>query len=243
MILRLNVAMTWRYLKPQSPKRRSRFCVLAYVVSLLLTTLSTAWLAHGEEAAADLVARIQQEYDRIQSLRAEFVQETKSETASLGTSARGTLYFLKPRAMRWEYEEPRQWFLVLEDRTWHYVPEDMTIYEQAISTPEVFNLFSGLDRVAQTFSISQLPDEPGSLKQHRLELLPRKPEFPVSRVRLWIDPESYLVVRVQTEDPLGNVNQITLDQIQVNPPLDPSLFRLEVPEGVTVERQEASPQE
>jgi len=77
--------------------------------------------------------------------------------------------------------------------------------------------------------------------RYRLELLPRGSDSPVSRVILWIAAESYHVVRVQTEDLLGNINEITLSNIKVNAALDPSLFALKVPDDVTLERQEFVP--
>jgi outer membrane lipoprotein-sorting protein len=186
--------------------------------------------------SADLVAKIQERYHDTQTLRADFVQESRSQAVGLTTSAKGTLYLRRPKAMRWEYEEPKQWFLVLDNKTWHYSPEDMTIYEQDIRLPEIFNLFSGLDQAKEAFNITRLPDTIGSPAHHRLQLLPRNPNFPVTRVELWIDPQSYLVVGVQTEDSLGNINEISLNHIQLDSILDPSLFQLRVPEGVKLER-------
>ncbi|UCG13272.1 MAG: outer membrane lipoprotein carrier protein LolA [Deltaproteobacteria bacterium] len=217
---------------------------LCYGLCLLLTfvaSLSAAGHTHAETTTTDLVARIQQKYASIQSLRAEFVQESRSLAASLSTTAHGKLYFRKPRAMRWQYKEPRQWFLVLEDKAWHYVPADMTVYERLIRSPEVLNLFSGLDRVRETFRITRLPDTPDSPMRNRLELLPLEAEFPVRKVKLWVDPTSYLVVRIQTEDPLGNLNEISFDNIELNPALESNLFRLQIPDGARVDREDTSP--
>ena len=95
--------------------------------------------------------------------------------------------------------------------------------------------------MTETFDINQLPPEPGPPLRFRLELLPRESESPVARVTLWIAAESYRVVRIQTEDPLGNINEITFTNVQVNPSLEPSWFALNVPQGVRLERQEAMP--
>ncbi|MGD8686940.1 MAG: outer membrane lipoprotein carrier protein LolA, partial [Syntrophobacterales bacterium] len=112
---------------------------------------------------------------------------------------------------------------------------------QIINSPIVLSFFSGLGQLTETFDISQLPPEPGPPKRFRLELLPRETESPVARVMLWIDAESYRVVRIQTEDPLGNINEITFTNVQVNAHLEPSWFALNVPQGVRLERQEAMP--
>ena len=56
---------------------------------------------------SDLVARIQERYDGVRSLRADFLQETSSRATALGTVAHGNVYYLKPRAMRWDRFVPK----------------------------------------------------------------------------------------------------------------------------------------
>ncbi|MCG6918597.1 MAG: outer membrane lipoprotein carrier protein LolA [Deltaproteobacteria bacterium] len=211
---------------------------LAFVAFVSVTPLSAG-------STSELIAKIQQKYDQTHSLSADFHQKTRSRATSMGTSARGRLFFLKPRAIRWDYEQPRQQFIINEDKAWLYVPEEKTIYlydaDQIINSPVVLSFFSGLGQLREMFNVTQLPSESGPPPRHRLLLLPRESESPVSQITLFIDPQSHLVVGIQTEDPLGNINEITFTNIQVNQPLKPSWFALEVPEGVRLERQQAMP--
>jgi len=217
---------------------RSALCVF---IALFVLSIQ----AHGQETTSELVAKVQRQYDQTRSIRADFSQVTRSRAASLGTTAKGKLYFLKPRAIRWDYREPMQQFVINDEQAWLYVPEEKTVYlyevEQIINSPIVLGFFSGLGKLTETFDISQLPPEPGQPVRFRLELLPRESESPVARVTLWIAAESYRVVRIQTEDPLGNINEITFTNVQVNANLEPSWFALNVPQGVRVQRQEAMP--
>jgi outer membrane lipoprotein carrier protein len=217
-----------------------RFALCAIIALFVLSTQ-----AHGQETTSELVAKVQHQYDQTRSIRADFSQETRSRATSLGTTAKGKLYFLKPRAIRWDYSEPKQQFVINDEQAWLYVPVEKTIYlydvDQIINSPIVLGFFSGLGKLTETFDISQLPPEPGPPVRFRLELLPRESESPVARVTLWIAAESYRVVRIQTEDPLGNINEITFTNVQVNASLEPSWFALNVPQGVRVERQEAMP--
>ena len=230
--------LPWR---GDAARRRRLTAALCFLLFFLAPSLE----ARTELTTSDLVARVQAHYDRTRSLTADFVQETRSRATSLGTSARGKLYLLKPRAIRWDYVEPRQQFVINAKEAWLYVPDEKTIYlyqvEQIVSSPVVLSLFSGLGRLSEMFSITRLPTDPGPPEQYRLELLPREQESPVSRVILSVAADSYHVVRIQTEDPLGNINEISLTNIQVNSPLESSWFVLEVPEGVRLERQETSP--
>jgi outer membrane lipoprotein-sorting protein len=216
-------------------------CALCVFIAFFVLSVQ----AHGQETTAELVAKVQSQYDQTKSIHADFRQETRSRAASLGTTAKGRLYFLKPRAIRWDYSDPKQQFVINEEKAWLYVPDEKTIYlyqvDQIINSPIVLGFFSGLGKLTETFDISQLPPEPGPPMRFRLELLPRETESPVARVTLWIAAESYRVVRIQTEDPLGNINEITFTNVQVNVSLEPSWFALNVPQGVRVERQEAMP--
>ena len=218
---------------------------LRFALCAIIAFLAQSVQAHGQETTSELIAKVQRQYDQTRSIHADFSQETRSRAASLGTTAKGRLYFLKPRAIRWDYSEPRQQFVINEEKAWLYVPDEKTIYlyevDQIINSPIVLSFFSGLGQLTETFEISQLPPEPGPPKRFRLELLPRETESPVARVILWIDAESYRVVRIQTEDPLGNINEITFTNVQVNANLEPSWFALNVPQGVRLERQEAMP--
>ena len=215
-----------------------RFALCAFVAFL-------AFPAYPAEPATELIARIQKQYDQTRSLSADFLQKTRSRAASLGTSARGRLYFLKPSAMRWDYERSRQQFVINAEKAWLYVLDEKTIYlynsEQIINSPVILSFFSGLGQLGEMFNITELPSAPGPPPRHRLVLLPRESESPVSRIILWVDPNSLHVVRIQTEDPLGNINEISFTNIKVNAALEPSWFALEVPEGVRLERQEAMP--
>lgn len=209
---------------------------------LLICIVAFVWIyflpvgAAAAEPVPELIAKIQQRYDNIRSLKADFVQETHSQATNLGTSARGTLYVRKPEFMRWQYEEPEQWFLIRGEKSWHYVADDKTVYEQTIRFPELLRLFSDPGKIVETFRITRISADQGS-GLHRLELLPRDPEFPASMLTIWVDSSSYLVVRVKTEDSLGNVNDISLSNIQVNLPLPGNLFKLDIPEGAEVSRQ------
>ena len=72
--------------------------------------------AHSAGPSSELIAKIQKKYDQTHSLSADFLQKTRSQAASMGTSARGRLFFLKPRAIRWDYEQPKQQFVINEDK-------------------------------------------------------------------------------------------------------------------------------
>ena len=64
---------------------------LCAIISLFVVSME----AHGQETTSELVAKVQRQYDQTRSIRADFSQVTRSRAASLGTTAKGKLYFLR----------------------------------------------------------------------------------------------------------------------------------------------------
>ena len=86
-------------------------CVFfALVASFALATPSAG-------SSSELIEKIQKKYEETRSLEADFTQKTRSKAASMGTLARGRLFFLKPRAIRWDYEQPRQQFVINQNES------------------------------------------------------------------------------------------------------------------------------
>jgi len=137
------------------------FHALPYVLCGILAFLASNGRTQAAQPTTEIVAKIQQKYDQTHSLKADFVQKTRSRAASFGTSATGTLFFLKPRAIRWDYEQPEQQFVIQEDKAWLYIPDEKTVYlydaDQIINSPVVLSFFSGLGKLREMFSITSLP--------------------------------------------------------------------------------------
>jgi outer membrane lipoprotein carrier protein len=67
-----------------------------------------------------------------------------------------------------------------------------------------------------------------------LKLVPRQEDPSVKLLYLWIDLISYRICRIQSQDIVGNSNEIALDSFAPHSSLDPALFQLEVPPSAKV---------
>ena len=85
--------------------------------------LFCAFIAPAQESIPKLAERVDQHYNRLRSLRSDFVEIY--EGAGLSRREAGELWLLKPGKMRWDYKEPRSKLFVTDNKTaYFYVPGD-----------------------------------------------------------------------------------------------------------------------
>jgi outer membrane lipoprotein carrier protein len=188
----------------------------------------------------DLIARVQERYDRTRHLRAHFRQETRLHGFDQVQTGEGQVWILKPGMMRWDYTKPeRQTIIANGDTLWIYLPADRQAIRDQVNqslgtrTPALF--LAGQARLTELFTITaspaQGPSEAGLLQ---LELTPKAGSLPHTQVQLGIDPRSYLVQRVRLIDTLGNITTMWFADIDTQGAVEPSLFQFQVPPGVEV---------
>jgi outer membrane lipoprotein carrier protein len=188
----------------------------------------------------ELVARIQQRYERTTHLHARFRQETRLHGFDQVQMGEGEVWILKPGMMRWDYAKPeRQTIIANGDTLWIYLPEDRQAIRDHVHhslgtrTPALF--LAGGARLTELFTAAGPPtQDPSEEGLVRLELLPKEGTLPYTHVQLGVDPSSYLVKLVRLVDALGNITTMWFADIDSEGPVDSSLFQFQVPPGVEV---------
>jgi outer membrane lipoprotein carrier protein len=208
--------------------------------------LSLSWAGRPAEAAGQaltvdaLLARVQAQYDRITHLQARFRQETRLPGFDQVQIGEGRVWIQKPGRMRWDYSKPeRQTIIADGDTLWIYLPEERQVIRDRVQTamgtrtPALF--LAGQGRLTEAFSAAgtgaPVAGEDGLFG---LQLTPKEAAFPYTHVELGIDPQSYRVVRVTLVDPAGSATTMWFADIDTDSPIDPALFRFQVPPGVEV---------
>jgi outer membrane lipoprotein carrier protein len=188
----------------------------------------------------ELVARVQDCYDRTTHLRARFRQETRLHGFDQVQTGEGQVWILKPGMMRWDYTKPERQTIIANGETlWIYLPEDRQAIRERVNqslgtrTPALF--LAGQARLTELFTVTggptQAPSEEGVLQ---LQLTPKAGALPYTQVQLGVDPRSYLVKLVQLVDPLGNITTMWFSDIDTERAVEPTVFQFQVPPGVEV---------
>jgi len=108
----------------RTPRTRS-ILVAAALVALCASAEGGATEVEPTPATQALVDRLQSAYDRLETLRAEFVQTLHTVALAEPQEERGILYLRRPSLMRWEYQMPETKLAVVDGaRTWLYIPAE-----------------------------------------------------------------------------------------------------------------------
>jgi len=206
----------------------------------LLLTLA-GWLAVSVPAAEPDVKAVtrgvEQRYNQVRTLEADFVQRYTLGAQTLVES--GRVYFQKPGRMRWDYTSPSdKLFLTDGEYAYLYVSGEQQVRRQPIKkAPEwqaAFALLLGRVQLRRVFSGLEL------FRVHRLEgetrwqlrALPKSEQQAFTEI--WFDlDDSYRILRVEIRQRDGSLMEFHFRRWLENPTLAPDLFQLRLPPGTT----------
>ena len=193
-------------------------------------------VADPEPGEALLVARrVQERYDQVQDLSADFAQEMRLRAGGQILRSRGRMYFARPGRMRWEYETPEVQTIVADgEHLWIHQPEDKQVLraplERAFQSQTPVSFLFGLARIERDFSPSLLPPrEDGGVL---LALEPRAEEGgALGELVLEVDPATWDLRAATVVDPLGNRTEVRLIDPKRNRGVEEARFVFERPPG------------
>jgi outer membrane lipoprotein carrier protein len=207
---------------------------------IAVTLVLAAWVAASAAESAALTKAIdglQRHYRETRSFSAKFSEEI-APVGATKRSRTGTVYFMKPGRMRWEFDEPSKELLVSDGKLiYDYDPELNQVAEapltQALRTPGATEFLLGAGDITRDFNPA-LMENPDSTLVH-LRLAPKKPG---NTVELGLDPKTYNVETIQVVDQLGNVTAMKFTNIVNNPPISESIFSFSPPAGADIVKPE-----
>ncbi|MFQ5817363.1 MAG: outer membrane lipoprotein carrier protein LolA [Terriglobia bacterium] len=179
--------------------------------------------------ATRITAVLEEHYNRIRTLQAQFIQRY-----TLGRISRvesGTVYFQKPGKMRWEYESPEK-KLFISDGTYVYlyVPGEQRVSRRRLSGAEdwraPFALLLGRIDFSELFSRVEIKPihRPGQPAFTQLRGLPKSARQGFEEI--WLDVSArWQVMRIEIRQADGGVMEFHFRAWRENHPLAPELFR------------------
>lgn len=176
--------------------------------------------------------------DRLNNIRADFVQHTFDGKGALLQTQAGSLALKHPNKFRWSSAEPFAQLLVSNGETlWQYDEDLEQVTVQALNkklsaTPAL--LLSGdTDQIANEYDIysEALQDE------EHFVLIPKQVDVLFDRLRLEFN-EQKLLSRMVIQDEVGQKTIIRFKNIQSNSQLKDADFVFEIPAGIDVIRNE-----
>lgn len=182
-----------------------------------------------------VVQALEQRYNHLQSLQADFVQRYTQGPTTLVES--GRVYFQKPGRMRWEYNSPEEKLFLTDGRyAYFYVPQEAQVRRQSLQqAPDwqaTFALLLGRVDLEKLFGPIQLVPVERPESPVRWQLRGRARSDRQAFTEVWLDlNESYQLLRIEIRQRDGSLMEFHFRRWREDPALDPDLFRLQVPPG------------
>lgn len=186
--------------------------------------------------AGQTAAHMQQQYEALTSFTADFVQTLTNAQTGEKEVRKGTIAFRQPALVRWDTVSPEKQLLVVGDKAvWDYYADEKAAYKypttDVLSSKTMLRFISGKARLEQDFYVTEHPEKDGLLE---MELVPREAEPGLVQATVWVTPGTYMLYRVLLVDFYGNQNDLSLDNLVLNPDLPRQGFEFSPPAGTKV---------
>jgi outer membrane lipoprotein carrier protein len=183
---------------------------------------------------------IQRRYQDTQSFSASFSEELSTVGAAKRERS-GTVYFMKPGKMRWNFESPDTETIVSDGTTMYNYDPDLdqvveTPLKQALASSSAAAFLLGVGKLEHDFSATLGPATAGT---QEITLVPKAGG---NQIELTVDSTSYDIEGLKLKDQLGNTTTISLSDIKRNTPFSDSMFAFKVPQGADIVSAPSRPQ-
>lgn len=201
--------------------------------ALALPVVLVASLVPADAAAmeaSDLVAKVGKKYADVKTMRADFVQTTRSETFG-DEVTKGKLVVERPAKMRWSFGDERV-FVTDGKSMWIYSKADaqVIVYDDiSAQRSTADSLLTSLDKLEELFVVTV---ESSTDEAHKLALKPKE-EAQFKQVRLTLDAK-LMITAVSIIDTFDNVTDLAFTNMELNVKTDDAMFSFAAPEGVDV---------
>ncbi|MBI5091577.1 MAG: outer membrane lipoprotein carrier protein LolA [Candidatus Hydrogenedentes bacterium] len=185
--------------------------------------------------------------DGVQTLEAKFTQEQITPEDPKPEKKTGTITYVKPRRILFQYDDPKVTYLVDGQRVYEYniKAEQLQILDLE-NDPQTEAFFLGFDdnteRLKQAYDIKQFTPDPKDCGAKGLDLAPKhfaddlakKERKYFEEVRISLDGDRYLPCHVDINYDKETRTQISITDIKVNSATAPKDLTIEVPERTAV---------
>lgn len=210
----------------------------AFVVSAI-TLVSIAVLpAQGTDPVA-LAAKVQQRYNRIKDMQADFVQTYEGGVLRTRTTERGTVAIKRPGKLRFTYTKPEKKEFVSDGaRLYAHMVADKQVIVSPAPGPDEGDIpamfLAGQSDLARDYtpSFTSLPGAAPGLVT--LQLVPRKKSAEYESIGIGVDAKTLQIQFLTAVDMQGGRSSFSFSNLKENRGLSDKEFVFRIPRGVDV---------
>ena len=188
----------------------------------------------------EVVARLQQKYEKTPDFKAGFIQQTTIKSIKKTDTEEGTVFFKNPQNMLWNYSRPKAKKLIINSRkAWLYLPQEKVAYVQEadyiFKSRTLIKFLSGLGKLKDDFTVQYA--KPQSLDKqgnYLLLLIPRETTPALQPFQVTVDKNTFLILQISFADAMGNTTLLKFSNISTNVGLNEKMFQFQPPKGVSI---------
>ncbi len=200
--------------------------------AISLFILSNSLLA--QDNAETIVKKVRENYEKLQSMQADFVQNYTWSLAGETQTLEGKI--LLKKGDRYRVETKTQTIVTDGATVWTYSPEkQQVIIDKLSKTAEDPLPRELIVKYTRDFKAKFLgTDKSGKTDLFRIHFTPRDENSFVSEVTAWIEKDTWLAKKIEQHDINDNITVYELKNIQRDVVLAENLFTFKIPDGVEV---------
>jgi len=226
---------------------RRTFAALS-VLSLALPLVSSSSQAQQKPAAPaapalsadEIVARVQEVYDKARTFNAGFKQHYRANAYDKTKDSTGAVFFEKPGKMSWRYTNNGNRVVSDGKLIKIYEKENKQMYEQPLDKsqyPAALSFLTGQGKLKESFNFSKQDSKQMKYESGYVLLgKPKQPTASYDQVYFYIDARTFLVRRVVIQDTQQNRNTFDFVGQKVNTKPPQGEFQFTPPPGTSVIR-------
>ncbi len=192
------------------------------------------------EDVVDIVKKIQAFYVDAGDYQAAFVQTTSHKMfAGKLERAYGTVKFKKGGLMRWEYVKPEKKLFIYDGKTlWIYEPEVPQVFSGSADAERLkraLAFISGEGKILDEYRVKLLNSAKFNFPEgYVLSLVPKDEQSPYDHVELYVNKNSFRVMRSVIVDRDNNRNRLDFNNPSTGNNIPAQEFAFTPPKGVPV---------
>jgi len=207
---------------------------LTRTTGITVSLLFASGSLFSQDSAESIVKKVRENYEKLQSMQADFVQDYTWSLAGETQTLEGKIFLKK--GDRYRVETATQTIVTDGETVWTYSPEKQQVLVDRLSKSAEDPLPRELIvKYTRDFKSKLLGTEKiGKDDVYRIQFTPRDENSFIRQVTAWIDKGSFFAKKIEQHDINENVTVYELKNIQRDATLADNLFTFQIPAGVEV---------
>ena len=191
------------------------------LLSMLILLNPAVSFSTEPQSPLEIAAKLQSTYEKAGSLVADFNQTTSIQFSRRVRKGSGSLIFLKPGRMRWDYNTPDHQVLISDGETisMYFAKSKQMIISNArdyLQSDVTYSFFAGTGDLMKDFGITEPDLENPDMQSHLIKMVPKSAHPHVSSIHAWVTKDTFLLTRLQIVDHFDTVTDLFFENVQID---------------------------